>query len=360
MSDKDLLIERVDSVIPGGDLDARGMFEAIWGMPEQCSAAMLTRVHLPLDYQRVENVFITGMGASGIGAELVRALLAPRLEVPVVVNRGYDVPAYVDNRTLMLVVSYTGDTEETISACSAGLAHGAKVVIVTSGGALEQMARDSGLPLVCTFPRDLLPRAALAYLFFPIIAVLREAELTEGVEGEGELISMLKDKREEYAPGTESQKNRAKQLAADLYGRLPVIYGSDELSGVAALRWKAQLTETGKNLAYQNVFPELSHNEFAGLTYPKELLSQIHLVLLRDRQDHPRVLRQMEEAKAILSDGVAGISEVWAEGHAELVRVFSQIYLGDYVSLYLAILNGVDPSSSDRIDALWSTLEGTH
>lgn len=312
---------------------------------------MLTRVDLPNGYSRVRNVVITGMGGSGIGGDLIAALLGPRVEVPLIVNKGYDVPAFVDNHTLMLVLSYSGNTEETIAACSAGLTHGAKVVIITTDGSLERMAIDGGLPLV-RVPRGMQARAAIAYLFFPLLAILKAAELIDGIEGEGELVALLEERRDKYKPEVELEHNRAKQLAAVLHGSLPIIYGSDDLSGVAALRWKCQLNENAKTIAHHNVFPELNHNEVVGFSNPPGLLKMVQLVLLRDRQDHPQVLRRMEVTSGLIASGIGGVTNVWADGDSELARVFSLIYLGDHVSLYVALLNGVDPAANELSDLI--------
>ncbi len=345
-SDSQPLLDDLDHL---NRLDTTGMFELLFNLPDRCGEAMLHRVDLSHQYTQVQSVVITGMGASGIGGDMLQTLLGPRIEVPIVVNKGYEMPGFVDNRTLVIAISYSGTTEETLSAASAALAHGAKVIVVTSGGRLEEMARDGGLPLI-KVPPGMLARSALAYMFFPLIAILKAAGITQGIDGEGELVSLLADKRHSYKPESEQSFNLAKQLASRIHGSLPVIYGGEELSGAAAMRWKGQFNENGKMLAFANVFPEINHNETVGFSNPRDILSRVHLIFLRDKQDHPGILARMEETRSQLGSELGGITEVWAEGHSEAARLFSLIYLGDYVSLYLALANEVDPAEVERSD----------
>ena len=229
---------------------------------------------------------------------------------------------------------------------------GALVVSVTSGGKLAKRARSNHLPVIL-IPGGLQPRAALGYLLLPVLVVLEKLGLIESKMDEIKaVIDVLKRIREELSPGNPAGENRAKQLAERLVGKIPVIYGSRSVTGVAALRWKCQFNENSKIPAFYNNFPELNHNETVGWELLKDVTERFFLILFKDEYDHPQVKKRIDVTKSLIQEHFDSVFEVWTKGESKLERVISIIYLGDYVSTYLAVIEGIDPSPVERINVL--------
>ncbi len=303
-----------------------------------------------------QSVVVLGMGGSAIGGDLVRALLEPNADVPILVNRDYVVPAHVGAETLVVASSYSGNTEETLEALDAARARGAQVAAVTSGGQLEALAGEHGWPLI-KIPGGMSPRAALAYSFVPLLVLMEQAGVSSPVTGAlAEAAEVLERQRERFGPDVAAEKNPAKQLALSLKGKLPLIYGSRGWKGTVAYRWKCQINENAKAPAVWNVFPELNHNETVGWESPREVTNQMELVLLRDQRDDRRTQARIETTREIMEESISGVTELWAEGESDVARLFSLIYPGDWVSLYLALLYGNDPTPIQMIDLLKSRL----
>lgn len=339
--------------------DSMGMLEALWNLPDQCARAWELGLATPLPPGRdVRQVVVTGLGGSAIGGDLLRVYGSGRLSVPVVVNRDYVLPQFVGPQTLVFAVSYSGNTEETLSAYREARERGARLVVLTTGGRLKEMALADGVPVI-TVPAGIAPRAATGYLFIPTLAVLSRMGMLSGVEaGVEELSRHLQFLREKYKPEVPLDENPAKQMAANFHNRIPVIWGASGTTEVVAQRWKGQVNENAKAPAYWNVFPELNHNELVGFQYPPELLQRLYIVILRDPRDHPRVVLRYAVTREIMEKAVAGVTEVTATGRDGLARLYSLIYLGDYASIYLAFLYGVDPGPVKVIDRLKASLAG--
>ncbi len=354
MEEKELILNNPDALQRADSLD---MFGALYNLPEQCLKAWQMGMQCALPERRdYRNVVVTGLGGSAIGGDLLRVYAGDRMEIPVAVNRDYLLPLYVNRHTLLFAVSYSGNTEETLSAYDEARDRGAAVVAVTTGGKLGERAARDGVPQI-TVPPGIMPRSATGYLFLPMLAVLSRLGLLEDPAGEvEELASVLRGQREKLHPGVPAADNPAKQLALKLYNRIPVIWGASATSEVAAQRWKGQVNENAKAPAYWNVFPELNHNEVVGFEAPAELLRKLHIVILRDVQDHPRVKIRMDITRDIVEKAAGGVSEVEAVGDGTLARMYSLVYLGDYASVYLAVLYGIDPGPVKVIDHLKAEL----
>lgn len=338
-------------------LDPGNMAGAIHGLPEQCEEAWrgAKRAGLP-EMERPRQVVVLGMGGSAIGAELVAGLLEPSAPVPIAVHRGYGVPGYVGPETLVIASSYSGNTEETLSGYDEARRRGARLVAVTTGGELAQRAERDGLPLV-RIRAGLQPRAAIGYSLLPQLAILHQAGLLDDPEGAvQEAIALLKTWRARLEPSVPAEQNEAKQIALAFHQHLPLVYGTQGWKGVVAYRWKTQINENAKAQAMANRFPELNHNETVGWEVPPSINGLCQVVLLRERTDPAPIQRRIEVTAEIMRPQVAGIREAWAEGESELARLFSLLYLGDYVSLYLAYLYRVDPTPVKAIDRLKSEL----
>ncbi len=334
-------------------LDPEDMLARIHEMPWQCQQAwqMAEDFDLPQEYSEINKVLIIGMGGSAIGGDLASSLVAPEARIPVSVYRGYDLPAFVDDSTLVIASSYSGNTEETLSAFNQALQTGARKLVITTGGKLKNIADDNGIP-VLTFNYRSQPRAALAFSFLPILCFLQKlgfignksADVTEALE----VLQGLSRRINETQP---VEQNPARQLAEKLYGHLPVIYGAGLLSEVAH-RWKTQINENSKAWAFYEVFPELNHNAVVGYQFPPELAEKIIVVLLRsDLLARPVQLRYEVTCQLLERAGVR-YEFVDGEGTSPLSQLLSLVLFGDYVSYYLALLYRIDPSPVETINYL--------
>lgn len=318
-------------------LDPHGVGRILAEFPSQCRRALTLSASPPLPPLILRHVAVVGMGGSAVGGDLVWALAMDRLPVPLTVWRGYGAPASIGPDSLVVAISYSGTTAETISALEAALRRGATCAALTSAGALAELARERGLSLVC-LPAGLMPRLALGYLFFPLLGLLESVGFSLARESEQEeALGVLEVMSRELDPECADAENPANRLALELVGRTPVIYGS-ALTEVAAYRWKTQIEETAKLLAFHGRLPEANHNEVEGWRDP--LAAGFHAVFLRDPEEAASRVRVTAE---IVMAHAGGITEVWSRGQGRLARLLSLIYLGDWVSYYLALLRGVDP-----------------
>jgi glucose/mannose-6-phosphate isomerase len=338
-------------------VDGSGMLDLLLDLPEQLQ--MGERLGLSADLPSatdVRAIVVTGMGGSSISGDLLRAYLHVECHVPLMVNRHYSLPAFVGPETLVCAVSFSGNTEETLSAFGEARARGASLLAVTSGGQLAEMADAWRIPCV-RVPEGLPPRATLGYLFTPMLVTLARLGLIADQSAPlAEAIEVLRELGAQYRPGIETFRNLPKALAIDLHDKFPVIYGVQDLSDVVAYRWRTQFNENSKVLASHQAFPELNHNEVVGWQGVLASALQPWVVLLRDPQELARVALQIDITKTFLQERAAGLTEVWSRGHSRLARLFSLLYTGDFTSYYLALLRGVDPKPVEAIDRLKSRL----
>jgi glucose/mannose-6-phosphate isomerase len=334
-------------------LDPGGMGAAVHGLPDQCRAAWdeARRLDLPADYREIDRIVILGMGGSAIGGDIFRLLLARESAVPVLNQRHYDLPSCVDGRALLIASSFSGGTEETLSAFERGLATEAKKLAITTGGRLLATARANGVP-VFTFEFRGEPRAALGYSLMPLLAVAESIGLMQGISQDvDEAIAAMESLRSRIGEEAPLADNAAKQLAARLAERLPVIYGAEVLTEVAH-RWKTQLNESPKVWAFYEEIPEANHNALVSYGLPEEVARLALVVYLRSLDYHPRVTLHYEMNQRALADAGVEFTEVQAEGRSALAQAMTCILMGDYVSYYLALLNGLDPTPTTVIDNL--------
>ncbi|ACF14922.1 bifunctional phosphoglucose/phosphomannose isomerase [Chloroherpeton thalassium ATCC 35110] len=305
----------------------------------------------------IQNIVITGLGGSAIGGDLIRTYLSKELSIPVFINRNYFLPGFVSEKTLVIACSYSGNTEETISAYNDALFRNASIVCITSGGEIESKAKKNK-QFVVKLPGGFPPRAAIGYSFKALIIVFEKFGFIESKAGDTAETADLLKKESERLSKVEDLDNQAIQLAAKTVGKLPLIYTADDFTSIVGVRWKGQICENAKILAYANVLPELNHNELVGWKLNQDLLKQIHVIMLHDQDDHARTQFRMEITKKVISDYTESVTEVYSKGHSLMARVFSLIILGDWVSYYLAILNKIDPSPIEVIDHLKQALGG--
>lgn len=336
--------------------DHSDMRRLLTGFPQQAEEAVRIGRGAALPYRAstIRNIVVNGLGGSAIGGDLLRSYLADEVKVPFIVNRTYTLPSFVDRDTLVIISSYSGNTEETIAAHREAHRRKAKVLCVSSNGETARMAKKYRQPLI-TIPGGLPPRAALGYSFFPVMLALAKMKFIRSRDADiRETITLLRKKSRTYASLTKT--NIAFELAKQLYTKLPIIYSGGERFDIVNLRWRGQLAENAKVLAFGHVLPEMNHNELVGWKVLKRHMDEMVVVFLRDKADHPRVKIRMEITKDIVQQYAAKVIEVESEGRSLLARMFSLVYLGDWVSYYLAMLNGVDPTPVKVIDYLKNEL----
>lgn len=338
-------------------LTAEKMMGFLYELPEQFAKSLDMKFEFASVYRKpYQNMVISGLGGSAIGGDIIRTLAAGRAQLPVVVNRDYNLPYFVNENTLFAAVSYSGNTEETLSAYQQAREKGAVIVCLTSGGKLAQWAANDGYAVI-KVPGDLVPRAATGYLLAPLALFLEEIGLLNNVRLEiEETIQVLKWQRKMLNPQVGQPDNQARRLAEHLRGAIPVIWGSSGLTEAAALRWKAQINENAKSPAYYSLFPELNHNEIVGFEVPPELLSHLVIVMLRDQGDSQQIQKRMAITRQIIEKRVQEVLEVSSQGQSFLARFYSLVYLGDYTSVYLAHEYGINPTPVEVIDYLKAEL----
>ena len=332
-------------------LDSQHMLERIADLPQQCRDAwrQAHEVEIPLDYGDVDHLVIAGMGGSAIGGTLLQDLVSDRCEVSITVNRGYALPAFVQGpRTLVVACSYSGNTEETLSCYDQALERGARTLAVTTGGQLASAARDAKAPLV-QFSYQSQPRAALGYSFVLLLGTLHQLQL---IPDHGDALAEAVAVMEEWGEVTHAQvptaHNPAKQLARELHGKLPVVYGAGFLAGTAN-RWKTQFNENAKSWAFFEILPELDHNAVVGLGIPDHVREHCVVVTLRSELERGRLRRRWSATCQVLDREGVTWREVWGRGRSRLAQMLSLIHFGDYVSFYSAMLSEVDPTPVDAI-----------
>ena len=336
-------------------LDKSGMLELLLDFPDQCRAAQTIAQKATLLFEKRDftKIVFVGMGGSAIGATLVRSYLYFESKVPMVVLREYRLPAYVDDATLVIVSSYSGNTEETLSAYREAQEKKATLLAISSGGSLRDFALRDGVTFI-EIPRNLPPRCSLGYLsIIPLCLLARLGLATAPDAAINQTIKTLEDLRNQsLKPGIGQRDNIAKTVALKLYNKVPFIYSSSVHFDACAIRWRGQIAENSKALSSSHVFPEMNHNEIVGWDNPEKLFKNFVAVMLRDKQMHPRVAMRMDITANLIREEGVEVIEIWSRGEGLLSRIFSLIYIGDFVSLYLAILYGIDPTPVDRVTYL--------
>ena len=348
-----------------GLLDTQGMFEATAGLPEQVAAACLAGggVVDPAGGSRVRNVVTLGMGGSGIAGDILAAVAGPVLPVPVTVVKSYECPPFVGEGTLVFAISASGDTEETLQAATDAALQGARVVAVTGGGELARLASGWGAPVI-PVPALPQPRTAVGAMSVPPLVVLEDLGLFRGARGWISLaVDQLKRRRDELAgdgpEGVGPSRSGAAEIARLIGRTWPLIHGGGALGAAAALRWKTQVNENAKVPAFCNTQPELCHNEVCGFGQHGDVTRQVlTLVTLRHGGEHPQVSRRFGLVADLVRETVASIIEVRAEGEGELAQLMDLILVGDFVSLWLAAQEGVDPGPVPALVELKQALAG--
>jgi len=290
----------------------------------------------------IKNVLITGLGGSGIGGSIISQIVDQEIKVPLVVNKDYFLPSFVNANTLVIVSSYSGNTEETLAAMEIAMERGAKIVCVTSGGKVKELAKANGYDMI-VIPGGMPPRACLAYSFTQLFYVLNGFGLIgDWYKTDLEACIHLLDHEEEHVCA------EAYYLAEKLHKHLPVIYSQANYEAVCT-RFRQQINENSKMLCWHHALPEMNHNELVGWTQPND---KIAVVFFRNENDYERTKARMELTKSIVLKYTPYIFEVYSKGQTQLQKSLYLIHFGDWVSWYLSEIRNIDATEVKVIDFL--------
>ncbi len=324
------------------------MKKLIEGFTRQLSDAL--RIGQAVDLSRqgtdIRNVLITGMGASGIGANLVESLTFGRIPIPVVVCKGYNIPQFVSPHTLFIACSYGGNTEETLAAIHHAMLKRAHIICITSGGKILDLVKENNF-LHITLPGGYTsPRATIGYMIISLLTALYDTNLI------GAAFKKETENSIEYLDRSEKAiQAEAELIAKKLKGKLPFIYCDGRLLAMAT-RFQQQLNENAKQIAHVNTFPEMNHNELVGWRFPENVLQQSQVIYLYSDHDHERVEKRLEICRTIFEKRSNPIIDIVAKGASLLEQYYYLIHLTDWISYFLAKENQVDPDPIEVIDFL--------
>lgn len=336
-------------------IDTQDMWANLAGFPEQWKKGMeLTEdLELTIDQDRINKICLVGMGGSAIGADLIRAYSYQTCPYPIQVVRHYEIPHWVDEKTLFISCSFSGNTEETLSALGGARQKGAQVISVTSGGEMMLKAAKEDFDYI-QIPGGMPPRAALGYSFIPLYRIFQYLGFDdEGDEALNETLQFLAEQKDLLS---DAEDNEALRLAEELNDTLPIIYSDATAMEPVNLRWRGQFEENSKTLAYGNMLPEMNHNEIVGWEHIAHLTGRLSVIMLTDKDDNERVKRRMEVVEELIADQTASLHILKTRGESRLTRLFSLIQLADWTSFYLAMLNEIDPTPIAKIELLKSKL----
>ncbi|MCX7705573.1 MAG: bifunctional phosphoglucose/phosphomannose isomerase [bacterium] len=327
-------------------IDKSNMLGLIENFDVQCLQAYSIHVG-DISMENINCFVFAGMGGSAIVGDILKQLVEDCSNIPFIVHRDYALPSCATDKSLVFAVSYSGNTEETLSAFREAIKRNSRVVSLSSGGDLEKVSKKEGV-LHIKIPSGQPPRCSLGYMFFPLAKILEKPGYIRPFSIK-KIVEMAGNLRNVY--GIDSKNNMAKTIAHAMHNKNIVIY-SGKFLAPAALRWKTQIAENSKQMAFVNFFPEMNHNEIMAWNYPFDFVKNSIVFFLRDSNDNDRVKLRMELIADILEKKGIPVHEVLSEGNDVVERIFSLIILGDWISFYLALLNGEDPTEIKEITYL--------
>ena len=332
-------------------IDKNDMLSFCVDAPKHYSMAAKLAEKLSISYPKPRTIIMAGMGGSAIGGELLKDWSRERLDVPVEVCREYSLPAYADKNALVIIVSYSGETEESLSVFLDALKRKCMIVCISSGGKLHDFAEKLNVPHLCV-PSGMAPRATLPYLFMPMPILLKKLNLVSEVASEiSETARILKQVSDANLPRKPLKDNFSKALASSIRETVPVVYGFG-FYRAAAQRFKTQFNENSKVPAKWEYFPELNHNEVVGWEAANELAKCFSVILIRDEDEPEPIKQRIEATKELMRKQSLHVFEIHASGKNSLAKMCSVVCLGDFTSVYLAVLREIDPTPVKTISVL--------
>lgn len=333
--------------------DKSNILEITYNMPDDASSALKNSLNLefPENYKEIKNIIISGMGGSCISGDLLRNYVYDKSEIPVTVNRSSVLPGFAGKDTLCVFLSYSGNTQETLMCTKEALKRGCKIIIVSRGGEIVNIAKENNIPLVQIQGKEKMPRAAIGDLFFSLVGIMSKIKgLNISISEVESSINSLDEIRKEYDIKHKTD-NYLLQLALKLKDKNIVIFGITPYTESIALRWKNQFNENSKKTVIFNSFPELTHNEIINMASQELDIENYYFIVLRD-QNEDKFLKKQVDTTLSFFEKSAGIDNIATKGDNILERQIKMLYMGDYLSIYLALLRGVDPSPIEAIMSL--------
>ncbi|TSC92440.1 MAG: glucose/mannose-6-phosphate isomerase [Candidatus Berkelbacteria bacterium Licking1014_7] len=340
-------------------LDPTQIIQNILELPDQMGIVWqeMKKFVLPSHYIQCKKIVMTGMGGSSMGAALVKTLTDPTTKMPIEVVREYNLPNYVDEKTLVIGISYSGNTEETVSAVSDALKRGGKIIGISSGGKMETLSRKHHFPFY-KINYGSQPRAALGYSYTALLAIMSKLgniEITD--EMIKKTVSQMKLAMKKISPENETAQNPAKQMARQILGKIPVIIGAQTMSEVAR-RYKGQFNENSKSTAYFEALPEMNHGALAGTVFPEKVSEKIFVIFLSSKFNHPQNKKRIDITGQIFEKRRIPYEIIEPSPAANpMAEQMLSIHFGDFVSYYLALLHNTDPEEIEIVDFLKESLK---
>ena len=326
--------------------DSQNQFNVLINTFQQIESAWNNKIDTgTLKGKKFNSIIVTGLGGSAISADLMSNFLGSELTIPFVVNRNYHLPTFADKNTLLIVSSYSGNTEETISVFNEGIRKKCSIICITTGGKIGKTASDNRIPVVKVAP-GFQPRYSLGLSFFSLLKIFQELNIISFQDSIVEkIISLWKEKGIQLS----NEQNKALDIARELIGFIPVIYSAADVTSAAGYRLKCQFNENSKLHAFHNVIPELNHNEIIGWESFQDKQFNAKLILILDKTYHPQVKKRFDITASLISSEKIYLES--NEGDFKL-RIMDLIYLGDWISYYLALFRGFDPTEIENINIL--------
>ena len=337
-------------------IDKSGMLKFCLNMSKHYREAAKLAAGITTSYAKPQNIIIVGMGGSAIGGELLKDWARDKIHVPIEVNREYHLPTYANKETLVLITSCTGNTEEILSTLLDAIKNKCRIYCLTCGGALVEIAKSLNIPYL-RIPAGMPPRATLPYMLISLLTFLEKVELTSGFSRElEEALPIVEKIEKQNAAETTVKDSLTKTLAINIEGYIPVIYGFGIYSGVAR-RFKQQINENAKMMAKWDNFPELDHNEIVGYEKVDKHKERFVTIFIRDKDEPIEMRNRIEITQSLVKTTGVSIYEIWSQGKSDLAKMLSVIATADFLSNYLAILRGCDPTPVQTIDKLKDVLK---
>lgn len=335
-------------------VDKANMLDGLARFPEQIKESLaIAEAVERFNFLKIDNVVIAGMGASAISGDIMQSLFRDKLDIPLVVNREYDLPKWVNKDTLVICISYSGNTDETLSSFKIAFQKKCKIICISTGGKLQELAEKRNVPFV-KIPSGIQPRAATAYLLFPSIIFLKKLGLLKTTIDMDiqETISVMQEFVAMNNKAVPEETNPAKQMATKIFHTIPQIYGWGIYTPIA-IRWRHQINENSKMIARTDIAPECNHNDIVGWSANPEISKQFSCVLIRDKDEETiDMTTRLNFMRDLFKNTAGNIIEVSPKGKSQLAKMMYMMCLGDFTSCYLAVLRGVDPSPVDIITEL--------
>ena len=309
-----------------------------------------------IEYKNPDNVIICGMGGSAIAGDYLISLLDEELDIPVILNRSYQLPNFVNEKTLVVCISYSGNTEETLSRYHDAIIKGAMVVAISSSGLLEKFSEEIGTPYI-KIKEGLPPRCSLPLIYISLIKIFEEFNLLTNIDHDiEETENILEKLAKQYSPTILVEDNIAKGIAYGLFNTLPIFIGHTIYSPVA-FRGKCELNENSKVLAIYEELPEQNHNGIVAWDNPNKAYNDVSVVLFREKNESKQIEIRIEETKKIVLEKTEKVLEIYPEGKSKFAKQMGATFLVDFISIYLGILYELDPSATPSIDRLKEVLK---